>query len=232
MIVLLILFYSCFNYNINYKNKFLPDEINQVSEEIKKKNKEELNKFEILDKPVGIYAVLNNAYDLIELLLSKEYNFDAPDKEGNTALMLACQKNDKKSFDILIEKTDINLENTKFKNALYFAVNSGNPYFVKSLLNREININDQSSNLINLCLMSLASHNQQDIDNYYECAKLLLEENVDTKKMSITKNSFLQSFVLLAITKDDKDSLQFLQKNGIDIDEYDPSYDEETQGSD
>ncbi|MBQ6773099.1 MAG: ankyrin repeat domain-containing protein [Synergistaceae bacterium] len=134
-----------------------------------------VNSGAIIDFSHLIAACENNTSDVIKILLEKLQGKTLIDKDGNTPLMIALDKdnNNPGVIETLIDSaSDLNAKNNSGRTALIIACDKNNLEAVKLLLERKVNANIQD-NKSNTALMIAAGKNYQDI------ALLLIQYGAD-----------------------------------------------------
>ena len=99
------------------------------------------------DKASLLINMFNNNKNLPLLLAHPGFEVNLPDKNGNTALMLACTHNNIEAVKILLaeQNVNVNLQNEDGNTALTLACTQNNIEVVKILLaHQNVNINQQN----------------------------------------------------------------------------------------
>lgn len=138
---------------------------------------ETLNTFNIKDQNILIHECrqYNSNNEIIKLLLEKGINVNCKDKDGNTPIIIACDKGwalemcYADTVKILLDKNaNINEKNNEGYNALYYAIFNFNAKTLKLLLDHKVDLNN-CDNKNNTALMVACLHNR------YNAAEILLE---------------------------------------------------------
>ena len=157
---------------------------------------------EILDNHSNIplhYAIMFDRYNVINEMLSLNFNINFKDNDGNTALHLIIKKSSGKNTDSLYEEIIIkmigkniglNHVNKMGENALHIAIDVNNLDIAKYLLNKGINIDivtlhDHLTPLLNATIQG----------NITMC-KLLLEYKPNINSQDIYGNTVLNHSIL------------------------------------
>jgi ankyrin repeat protein len=98
--------------------------------------------FDYKYKDPATYAVEHNNITMVAFLREQGIDKEAKDLEGNTALNLACQKDNLKIANFLVNdaKADVNTQNRQGVSPLYYAGKNGNNEIFKLLLTKNPNL--------------------------------------------------------------------------------------------
>ncbi|WP_264524273.1 ankyrin repeat domain-containing protein [Flavobacterium sp. N502536] len=161
-----------------------------------------------------------NQGEIIAYFLAKGVDANKIDKDGNTPLMIAAGARETVALDKLLPVSkNINLQNTKGESALTFAVKSGAPEAVATLLNKGANVNvkDKDGNNLGVYLVQSyrpAGREANAAQDPFEAkAKLLQEKGLNLAAAQKDGSTLYHS----AIAKNDLTLVKKLASLNIDI---------------
>jgi ankyrin repeat protein len=152
---------------------------------------------ELQDNKLNIalhYAIMFNAYDIIDDILNANSNINFKDINGNTCLHLIVKNLNVDKLDLIkkliSKKIGINYLNNLGQNALHISVENNNFEITKLLLENNININIQTTDDHLTPLIISTIHSNISI------SKLLLSYNPNFNLQDIYGNSILNHAIL------------------------------------
>jgi ankyrin repeat protein len=158
------------------------------------------NNNELLD------AIYNDNFNLFKLLINK-VDINATYNNGNTALIIAVDKNNLQIVQLLIAKgADINIKNNNGYTALIFAVGKNNLQIVQLLIAHGADVNIKNNNGYTALIFAIAKNNLL-------IATLLLENGANIN----IQNTKGATILINAIINKHLEILTFLIQKGADI---------------
>lgn len=161
-----------------------------------------------------------NQGEIIAYFLAKGVDANKIDKDGNTPLMIAAGARETAALDKLLPVTkNINLQNAKGESALTFAVRSGAPEAVATLLSKgaDVNVKDKDGNNLGVYLVQsyrpMGREANAAQDPFEAKIKLLQEKGLNLAAVQKDGSSLYHS----AIAKNDLNLVKKLAPLNIDV---------------
>ncbi|OXB23093.1 hypothetical protein B0A80_12985 [Flavobacterium tructae] len=161
-----------------------------------------------------------NQGEIIAYFLAKGVDVNKIDKDGNTPLMIAAGARETAALDKLLPVTkNINLQNAKGESALTFAVRSGVPEAVATLLSKgaDVNVKDKDGNNLGVYLVQsyrpMGRETNAAQDPFEAKIKLLQEKGLNLAAVQKDGSSLYHS----AIAKNDLNLVKKLAPLNIDV---------------
>ena len=161
-----------------------------------------------------------NQGEIIAYFLAKGVDANKIDKDGNTPLMIAAGARETAALDKLLPVTkNINLQNAKGESALTFAVRSGTPEAVATLLSKgaDVNVKDKDGNNLGVYLVQsyrpMGREANAAQDPFEAKIKLLQEKGLNLAAVQKDGSSLYHS----AIAKNDLNLVKKLAPLNIDV---------------
>ncbi|WP_202702790.1 ankyrin repeat domain-containing protein [Flavobacterium sp. UGB4466] len=161
-----------------------------------------------------------NQGEIIAYFLAKGVDANKIDKDGNTPLMIAAGARETAALDKLLPVTkNINLQNAKGESALTFAVRSGAPEAVATLLSKGADVNEKDKDGNNLGVYLVQSYRPMGReanaaqDPFEAKIKLLQEKGLNLAAVQKDGSSLYHS----AIAKNDLTLVKKLAPLNIDV---------------
>ncbi|BFM45455.1 ankyrin repeat domain-containing protein [Flavobacterium sp. CFS9] len=161
-----------------------------------------------------------NQGEIIAYFLAKGVDANKIDKDGNTPLMIAAGARETAALEKLLPATkNINLQNTKGESALTFAVRSGAPEAVATLLSKgaDVNVKDKDGNNLGVYLVQsyrpMGRETNAAQDPFEAKIKLLQEKGLNLAAAQKDGSSLYHS----AIAKNDLTLVKKLAPLNIDV---------------
>lgn len=135
---------------------------------------------------------ISEASDVINRIQLLNFNINSPDINGNTPLMLACNKADSESSDminliqlLLFKNADLNISNNNGDTPLLFSIYKQNLYLINLLLQSGANPNQISQSSMNEQITPLIKSISWQ---YLDIIKILLENGADPNLKIVSRN--------------------------------------------
>jgi ankyrin repeat protein len=144
------------------------------------------------------YAIIFKKWDIMNDILKTNLNINYKDIDGNTALHLFINnigKTDKLDYVDIIDKMlqnniNINITNNLGQSILHIAIEKNNIDIIKYLIEKNININGQTT-YEHYTPILIAT-----INNYFDICKILLDSNANVENQDIYGNTVLNYAIL------------------------------------
>ncbi|KAH0563806.1 putative ankyrin repeat protein RF_0381 [Cotesia glomerata] len=160
----------------------------------------------------------NHGKRMIEHLLKRGAEINALEKSGFTALHLAILKERRPIIDLLLDHTNIKIENNYKISPLCIAAALGDFKTVSSLINQGALINtscDYDSELKSCTVLHLAARNGNKAT-----LEILLKEGADVQ----ARNEDGETPLHIAITKGNTEAVELLVQHGADVHSVSPKW--------
>lgn len=164
--------------------------------------------------PLHLLASGTQDTDLLAYFIEKGNDINQADKEGNTPLMNAAERNDLKVVKFIAEKTkNINAANGHGQTALTNAVAGNNVKVVNYLINKgaSVKVKDKDGNTIGYYLMQSYSPRQKE--QFEKKLELLTAYGFDPKAIQANGNTLFH----LAVETNDLYLIKRVNAFGVDV---------------